>query len=297
MDGNSILNRAKEVFQGISISEEQAKLIESATRAQRACSEWMKQRVGRLTASSFHDVFVRRDTTDPEPLIKHIMGYDQSDLSSIPAIKWGIENETTAREEYIVTMSSSHASFKCDLAGLVINPLYPFLGASPDGFTECDCCGKGLLEIKCPFSGKDLHPSALKGRPGSFLTDGGLNRSHKYYTQVQGQLAITNRQFCDFVVWTPIGLITQRIYHDSFFGEKVVKKLTSCFVENILPEILTHKLKRSLESDDECVYSVCQGRVQGGRMIGCDNPSCIYHYQCIGIKRAPKGSWYCPSCK
>ena len=228
------------------------------------------------------------------------MGYDQSDLSSIPAIKWGIENETTAQEEYIVTMSSSHASFKCDLAGLVINPLYPFLGASPDGFTECDCCGKGLLEIKCPFSGKDLHPSALKGRPGSFLTDGGLNRSHKYYTQVQGQLAITNRQFCDFVVWTPIGLITQRIYHDSLFWEKVVKKLTSCFVENILPEILTNKLKRSLESDDECVYCVCQGRVQGGRMIGCDNPSCKYqwfHYQCIGIKRAPKGSWYCPSCK
>ena len=123
MDDNSILNRAKEVFQGISITDEQAELIESATRAQRACSEWMKQRVGRLTASSFHDVFVRRDITDPEPLIKHIMGYDQSDLSSIPAIKWGIENETTAREEYIVTMSSSHASFKCDLAGLVINPL------------------------------------------------------------------------------------------------------------------------------------------------------------------------------
>ena len=46
MDDNSILNRAKGVFQGISISEEQAKLIENATQAQRACSEWMKQRVG-----------------------------------------------------------------------------------------------------------------------------------------------------------------------------------------------------------------------------------------------------------
>ena len=53
MDKSSILNRAKEVFQGISISDEQAKLIEKATQAQRACNEWMKQRVGRLTASSF----------------------------------------------------------------------------------------------------------------------------------------------------------------------------------------------------------------------------------------------------
>lgn len=142
------------------------------------------------------------------------MGYNQSDLSSIPAIRWGIENEGTAREEYNVMMSSSHAEFECSLAGLVINSLYPFLGASPDGFTECECCGKGLLEIKCPFSVKDLHPSALKGRPGSFLTEAGLNRSHKYYTQVQGQLALCGGQFCDFVVWTPIGLITQRIYYD-----------------------------------------------------------------------------------
>ena len=116
MDQASILNRAKEVFQGISISDEQAKSIERATRAQRAFSEWKEQRVGLLTESSFHDVFVRRDTTDPEPLIKRVMGYDQSDLSSIPAIKWGIDNEMTAREEYTVMMSSSHASFQCNLA-------------------------------------------------------------------------------------------------------------------------------------------------------------------------------------
>jgi hypothetical protein len=100
---------------------------------------------------------------------------------------------------------------------------------------------------------------------------------------------MTDRQFCDFVVWTPIGLYTQKNYHDPEFWEKVIKKLTSC-LENILPE-MTHKLKRKLEdtrteSDDECVYCVCQGSIQGGRMIGCDNPSCKYkwfHYQCIGV--------------
>jgi hypothetical protein len=66
-------------------------------------------------------------------------------------------------EEYIAMMLS-YASFECSLAGLVINPLYHFLGASPDGFIECECCGHGLLEIK---SSKDLHP-ALKAGQASF---------------------------------------------------------------------------------------------------------------------------------
>ena len=91
--------------------------------------------------------------------------------------------------------------------------------------------------------GKDLHPRVLNSRPGSFLMDGGLNRGHKY-THVQGQLAITGGGFYDFVVWTPIGLIIERIYHDTMFWEKVVKKLTIYFVEILLPEIMTQKLRR-----------------------------------------------------
>ena len=36
---DSILTKAKELFQSISISDKQAKLIEKATRTQRACTE------------------------------------------------------------------------------------------------------------------------------------------------------------------------------------------------------------------------------------------------------------------
>ena len=197
-------------------------------------------------------------------------------------------------------MSTSHAKFECISAGLVINPLYPHLGASPDGFTQCECCGKGVLEIKCPFSSKDLHPDAMKNMRGSFLTSRGLNHGHKYFTQAQGQLAISNREFCDFVVWTPKGLIIERIYQDFKFWEELEKKLTTYFVENILPEIMTSKSKMSLEAaDDQQVYCVCKGACQGRRMIACDNAFCKYkwfHYQCVGIKRAPKEPWYCKSC-
>ena len=40
----------------------------------------------------------------------------------------------------------------------IVHPSHPHLGASPDGLLAypdgllmCDCCGLGVLEIKCPY--------------------------------------------------------------------------------------------------------------------------------------------------
>ena len=38
--------------------------------------------------------------------------------------------------------------------GLLVNPLFPFLGATPDG-KVCEEGESGILEIKCPFSIRD----------------------------------------------------------------------------------------------------------------------------------------------
>ena len=130
-------------------------------------------------------------------------------------------------------MKESHQQFEYTAAGLVINPLYPHLGASPDGYTECECCGKGIIEIKCPFSCKEGIPEDLMGKKGSFLNKQGLVKTHKYYTQVQGQLFICNREFCNFVVWTPQKSTTLRIYQDYSFIEKLLKKLTTFYVDHV----------------------------------------------------------------
>ena len=42
--------------------------------------------------------------------------------------------------------------FSYTAAGLVVNPKYPYLGATPDGWVGCDCCGIGIVEIKCPYT-------------------------------------------------------------------------------------------------------------------------------------------------
>ena len=65
------------------------------------------------------------------------------------------ENEKTAREAHFHKVASSHLNLTITAKGLVIHPEYPHLGASPDGYVKCSCCGCGVIEIKCPFSCKD----------------------------------------------------------------------------------------------------------------------------------------------
>ena len=182
--------------------------------------------------------------------MKQILGYENDGLSHIPAVKWSIINKSTGREEYITLMSLKYENFTCKLCGLWINPLYPHMGASPDGLTKCGCCGNGLLEIKCPFSLKDVYPNNITSSTCAFITVAGcLNKKHKYYTQVQGQLMITNRAFCDFVIWTTKGLrVVQRIYRNVCMWEKLKKAYCILHFPStyVLPEIMSHNLKKDI---------------------------------------------------
>ena len=86
------------------------------------------------------------------------MQYTQTQTNRVPALKWGVDHEDQAREEYIELMKQHHEGFECHPAGLTVNPKYPHLGASPDGVVSCVCCGSGLLEIKCPYKHREEHP-------------------------------------------------------------------------------------------------------------------------------------------
>jgi len=194
------LNKAIEIFRSIHISDGECKAIEASTRLQRNCDEWMMQRRGRITASLFHDVYVLKPTTSPASLRDRLL--KPKDLSSIPAIKWGINNEDRLWQQYIDEISLHHENLCCEPCGLVVNPRYPYLGASPDGIITCKCCGTWLLEIKCQYSGRNSHPDVLHSDHNSFLNSTGLIHTHKYYTQIQGQLLLCDKQYCDFVVWT-----------------------------------------------------------------------------------------------
>ncbi len=66
-----------------------------------------------------------------------------------------------------------------------------------------------------------------------------LNKKHDFYYQVQTQLLVTERNYCDFVVWTSRDFFVERIYPDEVFQETLSEKLkyflTSAFCQNFLP--------------------------------------------------------------
>ena len=47
-------------------------------------------------------------------------------------------------------------------AGLFISMERPLIGVTPDGAISCDCCGKGILEVKGPHLFKDGLPDDKK---------------------------------------------------------------------------------------------------------------------------------------
>ena len=48
-------------------------------------------------------------------------------------------------------MSKVHTNVQWHDSGVLINPTFPYLGASPDGRVTCECCEDKLIEIKCPY--------------------------------------------------------------------------------------------------------------------------------------------------
>ena len=102
-------------------------------------------------------------------------------------------------------MKESHSNFSvCDV-GLVINPKWPYLGATPDGKVSCTCCGKGIVEIKCPYCHKESTiDNATQDKNFCLKKDSSgkiyLDHSHAYYFQVQTQLFLTDLEYCDFCV-------------------------------------------------------------------------------------------------
>ena len=105
----------------------------------------------------------------PTSLVKSIVQYSSAN-PNIPALKWGREHEVDARH-YVTLMKNYHNNLQVHSSGLVINLLYPYLGASPDGMVSCECCVDGLIEIKCPYKYRNEIPTlnAALSDPGYFL--------------------------------------------------------------------------------------------------------------------------------
>ena len=235
------------------ISPDLLQCVEEHTRGQATNQLWCDIRNGRITSSHFGQVLHRRDSTPSERLVAEIMGYIQS-TPSTSAIRWGRNNEHHARKAYLDHMLAKGHDLSYRDSGLHLYPSATFLGASTDGVildSTLDDCSMGCSEIKCPFSIGGI--SALNQTPAEIAKNTTfylecvqgsdklqLKQSHPYFAQVQGEMAIVGTEWCDFVVYTPVGLHVERIAFDYHYWEdELFPSLKRFFRNHVLPELVT----------------------------------------------------------
>ena len=149
----------------------------------------------------------------------------------------GIDHEEDAVQEYVKFQHTNGCNglFVCE-SGIHISIDHPFLGATPDGCVYDPSAEEpyGFLEVKCPYLQTDNMPIEAC-RDSKFccavqkkgeLDMPTLKLNHPYYAQVQRQMAISGRRWCDFVVFTPRGISVERIYFDDiYWSTRLLPKL------------------------------------------------------------------------
>ena len=140
-------------------------------------------------------------------------------------------------------MKTKHVDFNLSECGLLVDNACPLLAASPDGIRMCACHGKGLVEVKCSYKYRDCFIGDISDMDTSFYLDDCLNLkpSHRYFTQIQFQMYVSECLFTDFVVFTNKGIVVNTIDYDPIFCANLVSKCVDFSRSFVLPEILSKK--------------------------------------------------------
>lgn len=150
--------------------------------------EWHQDRCGVVTASRYADILAKvrsgeaaaRYNYKAEIIAERLTGLPTESFTS-QAMQWGIDHEDEARGVY-----EAISGYSVKQVGMIKHEKLE-AGASPDGLI----LDTGLVEIKCPNSATHIQT----------LISGEVPK--KYYTQMQGQMWITGREWCDFVSYDP----------------------------------------------------------------------------------------------
>ena len=66
-----------------------------------------------------------------------------------------------------------------------------------------------------------------------------LKHTSEYYSQVQGEMALTNRTMTHLVIWTPVDTEIISVPYDSqFWTQELLPKLKKFFVTYICPKFV-----------------------------------------------------------
>ncbi|KAA0717389.1 hypothetical protein E1301_Tti012157 [Triplophysa tibetana] len=220
-------NGSQAILDSMALTQEEQRDIQIATIGQRDNPQWHLFRRGRVTASNFGDVLLSNDVT---AIVDRLLS-NQPYTGGIPALDWGIEKERQAVQAFTTATQK-----EVQESGLWLSPS-GVLGASPDGLVG----SSEILEVKCPYNAREMTiDDAVKQKKISYISKEGdtysLHRDHKYWHQVQGQLHLTGRQTCYFVVWTKKDHVIIPISRDDTWKPNL-QVLEDFFETHMLPRL------------------------------------------------------------
>jgi len=177
---------------------------------QQNSEEWYALRMGKFTASTFGDLFMKPTTAGYQkaiyqPVFERLTGEKPESFQS-GYMERGHEMEPFAVEHYEIETftSTSNGGFWT---------LGEWIGASPDRLVGDD----GILEIKSPAFNTMIN-YLLKNELPSI-----------YHWQVHGQMFVTDRNWCDFMAYHPkLKPVIIRVERDKKIEDELKAKLVDC---------------------------------------------------------------------
>ena len=146
--------------------------------------EWFAMRLGVITGSKFKDVMAKGAGKTRKSYMYQLdtalVTGEMEESFTNAAMQWGTENEPAARAMYELESGR-------DVDEVCFVKRDAVVGVSPDGLVG----DRGLVEFKCPKTTTQIE---------TFLS-GKMPTGHK--AQVQGQIWVCERDWCDFGSFDP----------------------------------------------------------------------------------------------
>jgi len=191
--------------------------------------EWFQARLGKVTASRVADVLAKIKSGESASrrnykiqLVSERLTGEKQETYVNQAMQDGIDREFYAREKYVQQFG------EVEEVGFIQHPTLE-AGASPDGMVGDD----GILEIKCPMGSTHTETLMTQDIPS------------KYVPQVQFQLLVTGRKWCDFVSYHPMFPKHLQIFVKRIEADPAYQQELEAEVKQFLKEVddVINKLK------------------------------------------------------
>jgi putative phage-type endonuclease len=147
------------------------------------------------------------------------------------ATRWG-----TAQEPNGILAYSAHTGNFVEATGLHVHASTPWLAGSPDGLVG----SVGLLEVKCPYWRKKDGTRTPKEIPAH------------YYLQMNLCMECAERDWCDFITWSPEAYRVFRVQRDKELHEQLLPHYIKFFAamqrEATAPPPMSAEEKQAIET-------------------------------------------------